>query len=378
MMAAAAVPLCLLGAAPADRPAPGSEAPAGEEWPIFRGDTHLTGVARGALPSSLDRLWTFQAGGGIESSAAVAQGSVFFGSLDGRLYCVAIGSGELKWTYEGGAPIKSSPSIFDDTVYFGDEKGVFHAVKAKDGKRRFAFQSDAAIVSSATVASGNVIFGSNDNNLYALSVATGTLAWKLATGSYVYGTPALAGDPREPAIVSAGCDGYLRVVRARDGAEIKKLELGAYVGASPAVDGGRAFVGTFENEVLGIDLQTPKIIWRYEHPERKFPYYSSAAVSGSVVVVGGRDKMVHALDAATGRSLWIMSARAKVDSSPVIVGERVFTATTGGDIMALNLATGELVWQFETGSSITASPAVAAGRLLIGTTDGVMYAFGGK
>ena len=130
--------------------------------------------------------------------------------------------------------------------------------------------------------------------------------------------------------------------------------------------------------MLGIDLETPKIIWRYEHPERKFPYYSSAAVSGSVVVVGGRDKMVHALDAATGKSLWIWSARAKVDSSPVIVGERVFAATTGGDIMALNLTTGDLLWQFETGSSITASPAVAAGRLLIGTTDGMMYAFGGK
>ena len=45
--------------------------------------------------------------------------------------------------------------------------------------------------------------------------------------------------------------------------------------------------------------------WRYEHPEsRKFPYYSSAAVGAKVVVVGGRDKLVHALDPATGKELW--------------------------------------------------------------------------
>ena len=94
---------------------------------------------------------------------------------------------------------------------------------------------------------------------------------------------------------------------------------------------------------------------------RKFPFYASAAVHDGLVVIGGRDKMVHALDAETGKERWTYAAGSRIDSSPVIAGDRVFLATTGGEVLALDLATGERVWSFESGSSFTASPAVAQG-----------------
>ena len=57
-------------------------------------------------------------------------------------------------------------------------------------------------------------------------------------------------------------------------------------------------------QVLGVDLSAGEVLWRYEHPKRKFPYLSSAASDGKLVVVGGRDKMVHSLDTATGEVQW--------------------------------------------------------------------------
>ena len=64
---------------------------------------------------------------------------------------------------------------------------------------------------------------------------------------------------------------------------------------------GAAYVGTFENEVIGIDMKARKVMWTYRHPERLFPgYCSSAAISQGRVVLGGRDEMIHALDAKTG------------------------------------------------------------------------------
>ena len=44
-----------------------------------------------------------------------------------------------------------------------------------------------------------------------------------------------------------------------------------------------------------------RIIWRYEHPQRKFPFYATAAVWNGKVFAGGRDKILHALDAKTGK-----------------------------------------------------------------------------
>jgi outer membrane protein assembly factor BamB len=179
-------------------------------------------------------------------------------------------------------------------------------------------------------------------------------------------------------VAVAGCDGFFRIIRIRDGAEIKKLEAGAYVAASTAVIGNRAYVGTFGNKVLCLDWLSGKPVWLYDPPQRDFPFYSSAAVTDKIVVVGGRDKMLHALDAQTGKALWTFATKTKIDSSPVIAGERVFFGAASGEIYALDLSSGKVGWQFETGSAIVASPSVTNGKLVIGTLDGVLYCFGAK
>jgi outer membrane protein assembly factor BamB len=188
----------------------------------------------------------------------------------------------------------------------------------------------------------------------------------------VYGTPAVAGGR----VVSAGCDGFLRVVNLADGTVLSKLALGGYVGASPALQGKRAFVGTFENRFVAVDLERGEVAWSYEHPERKFPFFSSPATDGKLVVVGGRDKLVHALDAATGALVWTHAAGARVDSSPVIAGARVLVGLDSGALVALALRDGSVAWKFDLGAGIVASPVVASGRLVVGTTDGRLFCFG--
>jgi len=49
---------------------------AADEWPQFRGNPQGTGVAAGAAPANLRLLWTYDAGEGIDSSAAIAGGVV--------------------------------------------------------------------------------------------------------------------------------------------------------------------------------------------------------------------------------------------------------------------------------------------------------------
>ena len=156
------------------------------------------------------------------------------------------------------------------------------------------------------------------------------------------------------------------------------FELGGYVGASAAIFGNSAFVGNFENQVLGLDLDLGKVDWIYDPPDKSFPFYSSAATDGKSVVIGGRDKMVHALNVETGEARWTFATKHRVDASPVIVEDRVFIATQGGDLLSLNLNTGLSVWKFETGEGISASPAIAAGYLVIGSLDGTLFGFGAR
>ena len=94
-------------------------------------------------------------------------------------------------------------------------------------------------------------------------------------------------------------------------------------------------------------------------------------------MIGGRDKMVHALDAGDGSPRWTFRTRGKIDGSPVIAGDRVWVGSASGEIFGLGLESGEALWTFDTGSPVIASPSIAAGKLLIGTSDGQFYCFGG-
>ena len=344
------------------------------DWLSFRGNPQLTGVATGELPDNLELLWIFETEDGIESTAAVVAGTVYAGTLDGYLYAINLEDGKLKWKYQTSGEIKSSPTVFRNVVHFGDGMGVFHAVDAQTGKPRWTFEAEAEIISSANVAQDRLLFGSYDQFLYCLSAEDGSLVWKFETEGYVHGTPAIVNG----AVVISGCDGYLRLINIADGVEQQKIALGDYVAASPAILNNRAYAGTFGNQVLCTGLASSEILWGYEHPERHFPFYASAAVTTDLVVIGGRDKMVHALNSQTGEPLWTYPAKSRVDSSPVIVGARVFFGTVGGELVALNLNSGEKVWDFVIGAAIIASPSVAAGKLVIGADDGRIYCFGEK
>ena len=64
------------------------------------------------------------------------------------------------------------------------------------------------------------------------------------------------------------------------------------------------------------------------------------------------------LDPASGQIQWKLPTRSRVDSSPVIAGERVVAATERGVVYVIDANKGVVQWQFDAGGSFTASPIV--------------------
>jgi eukaryotic-like serine/threonine-protein kinase len=343
------------------------------EWRQFRGTPQLTGLSSSTLPPTLKLLWTYDAGEVIDSTAAIVGGVVYIGAGNGDLLALDLASGKLRWKYATGNLIgESSPAVTAEAVYVGDLAGVFHAVNVRDGSRLWTFKTGAEIKSSPVVVGDTVLVGSYDTHLYALDARTGKLRWKFATQGMVHATPAV----QDGLTFVAGCDAKFRAIRVADGKEIYQINAGAYTGASPVLDGERAYFGTFNNEVVALDLKRRTAVWRYAPADSRFPFYSSAALAGGRVIVGGRDKLVHAIDAATGKAVWTFATRARVDSSPVVAAGRVYIGSSDGRLYVLDAASGRKLWEFDAGADITASPAVAGDRLVIGAHDGRIYAFG--
>jgi outer membrane protein assembly factor BamB len=344
-----------------------------DAWPQFRGNALLTGYSASRVEGNLRLLWSADAGESVESSAAVEGGAVFVGTQRGELVSVNLGDGRERWRYGAENPIgESSPAVASGVVYVGDLSGVMHAVRADDGRRVWTFKTGGEIKSSPVVSGARVLFGSYDTHLYCVSAATGKLLWKLKTGGPVHSTAGVA----DGLAYVAGCDEILHAARTATGREAFRVRSGAYTGASPALFEGNAFYGTFDNEVLGVNLVARKIGWRYQNSERQFPFYSSAALAGGRVIVGGRDKLVHCLDAWTGREFWTAGTQARVESSPAVADGRVFVGSNDGRLYVLAFGDGRKLAEFNLGAPVSASPAIASGRVVVGAQDGKLHCFG--
>jgi len=345
-----------------------------EDWAHFRGNAELTGVSPSKLPDGLKLLWTYEAGESIESSPAIVSGTVYVGAQPGDLVAVDLETGKERWkahlSDEGIG--ESSPAVQDSRVFIGDLSGVVHALNAADGEKLWTFKTGSEIKASPVVLGERVLIGSYDQNLYCLSARSGSLLWKFQANGPIHSTAAIS---KGRAFV-AGCDEILRGIRIADGQEVLQVSSGAYTGASPALVGDLAYYGTFNNDVLAVDLASRKIIWSYQHPERQFPFYSSAAVAEGKIVLGGRDKIVHCLDAQSGKALWTFATGARVESSPAVAAGRVYIGSNDGRFYVLELATGKKLWEFNAGAPLSSSPAISGGRVVIGSQDGRLYCFG--
>lgn len=346
-----------------------------DPWPHFRGGPAQAGRATGALPSELVEQWTFQAPGEIRSSPVIgAAGRVYFGSSDGRLRAITLSDGAPVWDRDLGQPIEASPSLIGDLVIVGDLDGTLHALARADGAPRWSYRTGDKIMGAANhaAAAGLVVVGSYDGKVYGVDVTTGALRWTYTTDNFVHTSPAVAGDRA----VVGGCDGKVHLVSVADGTSLGTIGIGAQTGCSVAMDGqGRAYLGHYGNQFLCLDTVAKSTVWTYE--DRAFPYFSSAAIGGRLVVFGGRDKRLHAADLKTGAPVWTYRARGKVDGSPIIAGDKVVLASEDGRLHLIALADGAGLWSWDMGAEVLSTPAVAGGRVVVTVSDGRVVAFGG-
>ena len=332
----------------------------------------------------LEKIWEVSLGDQIVATSAIVGDYVYVPCLSGELFCLERATGKTVWSYKTVEKVepnsfppgfKSSPTVTADAVYLGDEEGVFHAIDRKTGKRLWKFETGGEIYSSAAVVDGRIIFGSYDNYLYCLN-SDGTRAWRYATQGYVHCAPAVV----EGVTFIAGCDEHLRTIDIKTGEQRHELKLDTYLIASPAIVGDFLYVGTYASEVVAVNWRTQEVAWRYATKNGDFPFHSSAAVTDKMVVVGSRDKQIHAVDRTTGKGIWTFPTRAKVDSSPVIVESRVFVGSNDNNLYELDLTTGKERWRFNAGAVISSAPAVGEGVLVVGTEsrDGKVFCFGQK
>lgn len=348
------------------------------KWPIFRGDSALSGIAKDKLPDKPSLLWSFQTEYEIYSSPAIGLGRVFIGSTDGKVYSIDLADGRKIWEFDTGDDIEASPLLLDETIYIGSLSGDFFSLDAHSGQVLWKHNIDNPIYGSANWArmpnsqENLILVGSYDNRMYCFEAETGKLKWTYETDHYINGAPATDGEN----VVFGGCDEYLHIVSVVDGTKKGEVWAGSYIAGSAALVDNRAYLGHYDNKLVCIDIADQKIVWEYEDKEHGGPFFSSPAVGKDRILIGSRDGFLHCVNRETGQKIWTFRTRDEVDSSPVIAGDSVVVGSIDGRLYIVNLDDGKEIWSYEIGAAIIGCPAVTGGFIVIGAEDGRVYAFG--
>jgi outer membrane protein assembly factor BamB len=349
--------------------------------------------------------WKFKTLGSraITSTPAVVNGVVYFQGFDGVFYALAADTGTPKWNFlteyerrfeakrlHGYPPgqqtipdswdfYTSSPAVFNGKVYFGGGDGNVYALEIEKGVLQWKFPTGDTVHGSPAIANNTVYIGSWDSNLYALDAETGQEKWRFHAGedAFIHNQQGFQSSPTVvDGVVYVGCrDGHIYAIDAASGR--KKWDYSTaknWVNATPAVRDGVVFAGTsFGFRLHALDVKTGRARFTFEAGGELF---SSPALSGDMLYVGGANGILYALDAKSGKSVWqFRTESSKSDPMKVLKPDASFDdgvlyAPYFRDHQDMVLA----IYRIFSVGSFWSSPVVDRGTIYIGSTDGNLYA----
>lgn len=111
------------------------------DWPMYRHDAGRTGAASGPLPDFPTLRWSVSIGGRL-TQPAVVDGTVFVASVDAHtVHAFSAADGRELWRYTAGGRIDSTPTVHDGSVLFGAADGWITCLGAEDGALVWRFRA---------------------------------------------------------------------------------------------------------------------------------------------------------------------------------------------------------------------------------------------
>jgi outer membrane protein assembly factor BamB len=399
---------------------PGAAPQAAVDWPQFRFDDNHDGVNpfETAITKKnvrfLAQTWQAQLGDIVTfSSPVVADGVVYIGSSDGRLWAYPAGGCGASlcntplWRSSDLAQIIDTPTVANGLVYVGSQTSfdsndgkldVFHADGCGKAECPPIWQGlagpESILMSSPTVAGGLVYVGSFGHTLFAFD-ANGCGAkkckpvWIGKTGGSIESTPVVgdgvlyvgSDDGRLYAFDAAGCG-------MRKCPPLWRGDLGGDASpvfeSSPALANGMVYIGSQHDVAAftasGCGASTCEPVWHA--PNAGEFYGGSPAVTSTRVYIGLENGIAvfdaNGCGAAACDPLWIgfgSGFQAAVVSSPTVAHGVVYAGRNTGQVLAwkANGCGGTFcteIWSGFTGDQIvSSSPTVVNGTLYVGSAD---------
>ena len=279
--------------------------PRAEDWHTFMHDLGFSGISLDkSLAPPLELLWKFKTGGPLHASPVIANGILYIGSTDGKLYALDAKQWGIKWVFDAGDTIRYSATVLGDRVYFSARNNKVYALDAKTGEKLWEFKTKSWIDAPPIVADNKVYVGAFPSKIYLLNARTGELEARRERTVRIQG-------------IEYGCaNGVFRPVFPEHNAKVWR----GYTAGSesyPVTANGIAYIGARDGRIHGFDLASKTETWVYQTDG----FVDAApAISDGVLYAASGDGYVYAFANATESTLTEEARRWGVvahDAAPV-------------------------------------------------------------
>ena len=146
-----------------------------------------------------------------------------------------------------------------------------------------------------------------------------------------------------------------------------------YVYAAVKIPGG------FDNygRLYCLERATGKVVWTFNDKGKMKAVFSTPCLAEGKLYVGegyhqDRTCKLYCLNPETGAKLWDFPTKSHTESSPTVVGGKVFVGAGDDGLYALNAQTGEPIWNYPN-VHVDAAPTVVGKRVYCGSGVGDVY-----
>ena len=104
-----------------------------DDWPMYRRDPQRGGCAAKAVPTEVAQMWQTKLGGRV-TPPVVADGKLLVAKTDAhQICCLDAKDGKMLWSFIAGGRVDSAPTIDKGRVLFGCCDGWVYCLRATDG-----------------------------------------------------------------------------------------------------------------------------------------------------------------------------------------------------------------------------------------------------
>ena len=309
--------------------------PRAQDWRMFMHNLGFSGVSPDkSITPPLELLWKFKTGGPLHASPVIANGILYIGSTDGKLYALDAKQWGIKWVFDAGDAIRYAATVLGNRVYFSARNNKVYALDAKTGEKLWEFKSKSWMDAPPIVLDNRVYIGAFPSKIYLLNAGTGALEAMRERTIRIQG-------------IEYGCaKGVFRPVFPEHKADLWRGQTDGSE-SYPVTANGSVYIGARNGQLHAFDAASQTETWTYQLGG----FIDAApAISDGVLYAASGDGNVYAfenasevIDLANGNSATDTRRQGIVthDAAPVYTRkDGITTAASGGSSVLLQLNDG--------------------------------------